>query len=151
MVTITFRDASSGDWPLVAGLLADAGLPEAGAADHLSNFVLAYAGDTLAGCAGMELYGAYGLLRSVAVASRERGKGLGAALVARVLDRARAAGVREMVLLTETAPAYFPKFGFEPISRCDAPEAVKASVEFKGACCASAAVMRVRLDASSGS
>lgn len=63
----------------------------------------------------------------------------------RVLDRARAQGVHEVILLTETAPTYFPRFGFEPVTRAEAPEAVTASVEFKGACCATAAVMRLRL------
>ncbi|MEW6321303.1 MAG: arsenic resistance N-acetyltransferase ArsN2 [Acidobacteriota bacterium] len=145
MATTTFRDALPADWPGVAGLLKAAGLPEAGAADHLRHFVLAFDGDALVGCAGLEIYGTCALLRSVAVAASERGKGLGAALVSRTIDRARSGGVRELVLLTETAPAYFPRFGFEPISRCDAPEAVKASVEFTGACCASAAVMRLRL------
>ncbi|MDO8678166.1 MAG: arsenic resistance N-acetyltransferase ArsN2 [Acidobacteriota bacterium] len=135
----------SEDWPLVAALLGEAGLPEAGAADHLSQFVLAFSNGALVGCAGMEVYGRSGLLRSVAVAASDRGKGLGATLVGRVLDRARAQGVHEVILLTETALTYFPRFGFEPITRAEAPEAVTASVEFKGACCATAAVMRLRL------
>ena len=145
MSAVEFRDASSADWTHVAGLLAGAGLPVAGAADHLSHFVLAFSAGTLVACAGMEVYGEYGLLRSVAVAASERGKGLGAAVVGRVLDRARTEGVREAILLTETAPDYFPRFGFEPITRADVPEAVKVSVEFTGACCASAAVLRLRL------
>jgi N-acetylglutamate synthase-like GNAT family acetyltransferase len=145
MATLSFRTASAADWPIVSRLLADAGLPEAGAADHLPYFVLAFADDVPVGCAGLERHGPYGLLRSVAVASSERGRGLGTALVGRVLDRARTEGVAEVILLTETALAYFPRFGFEPITRADVPPPVKASEEFRGACCASAAVMRLRL------
>lgn len=145
MPTLLLREARATDWEAVAHLLTDAGLPLDGAADHLAHFVLAFADGRLVGCAGMEVYGEHGLLRSVAVARSERGQGLGTALVGRVLDRARHDGIREVVLLTETAPGYFPRFGFEPITRADAPAAVKASVEFTGACCASAAVMRLRL------
>jgi amino-acid N-acetyltransferase len=145
MSALTFRSAASADWPRVAVLLEDAGLPLTGAEDHLSRFVLAFSNGSLVGCAGLEAYGSCGLLRSVAVASSERSRGLGQQLVSRVLDHARAGGIREVVLLTETASAFFPRFGFEPITRDEAPEAVKASVEFRGACPASATAMRLRL------
>jgi amino-acid N-acetyltransferase len=145
MAALQFRNAASTDWPRVARLLEDAGLPLAGAEEHVSRFVLAFANGSLVGCAGFESHGSCGLLRSVAVAASERGKGLGVELVSRVLDRARAGGIREVVLLTETAAAFFPRFGFELIARDEAPDAVKASVEFRGACPASATVMRLRL------
>lgn len=147
MPAYTFRGASAADWPLVSDLLVASKLPLAGAADHLSHFVLAFDGDTLAGCAGLELYGRAALLRSVAVASSERGKGLGVAIVEQALDRARRAGISDVILLTETAPRFFPRFGFETITRAEVPESVKASVEFTGACCASAVAMRLRLGA----
>jgi amino-acid N-acetyltransferase len=145
MPAFTFRRAHEGDGPLVADLLRRARLPIDGVADHLPRFVLAFLDGALVGCAGLEVYGAPALLRSVAVAEEQRGTGLGQALVHRILDQARADGVREVFLLTETAPAFFPKFGFVPITRAEVPDAVKASVEFTGACCASAAVMRLPL------
>ena len=147
MPAYTFRGASAADWPLVSDLLAASKLPLAGAADHLSHFILAFEGDALAGCAGLEVYGHAALLRSVAVAPSERGKGLGLALVDRALNHARAAGIVDVILLTETAAHFFPRFGFETITRDEAPESVRASVEFKGACPASAAVMRLGLGA----
>jgi amino-acid N-acetyltransferase len=48
-------------------------------------------------------------------------------------------------LLTTTAEAFFPKFGFEQIQRIDVPISLQASVEFQSACPASAIVMRKRL------
>jgi amino-acid N-acetyltransferase len=48
-------------------------------------------------------------------------------------------------LLTTTAERFFPKFGFEQIARDEVPASVKASVEFRSACCASAIVMRKQL------
>ena len=50
-----------------------------------------------------------------------------------------------LYLLTTTAEGYFPKFGFERITRAEVPPSVQASVEFATACPASAIVMRKRL------
>ena len=48
-------------------------------------------------------------------------------------------------LLTTTAERFFPRFGFEQITRADVPATVQESVEFKSACPASAIVMRKHL------
>jgi amino-acid N-acetyltransferase len=61
------------------------------------------------------------------------------------LDLARNRGVDTAFLLTTTAATFFPKLGFERISRADVPESVQASVEFQSACPDSAVVMRKRL------
>jgi amino-acid N-acetyltransferase len=90
----------------------------------------------------MERYGDGGLLRSVAVAAAWRGSGIGRALVDRVLDEGRAAGIKDVYLLTTTAEHYFPRLGFACVSRDSVPAAVRASAEFTGACPASAVVMR---------
>ena len=71
-----------------------------------------------------------------------RGAGVGVALVERLLGHAREHDIRAIYLLTTTAERYFPRFGFDRITRDDVPEAVKTSVEFRDACPASAAVMR---------
>ena len=97
------------------------------------------------GTAALERYGDAALLRSVAVAADVRGTGLGRALVHAAIAHARDSGVETLVLLTETAPQFFPPFGFRPISRDEVPEAVLASEEFRGACCANASVMRLDL------
>ena len=57
---------------------------------------------------------------------------------------AQACGAHDLVLLTSTADAWFPRFGFERISRDAAPASLHASEEFRGACPASAVVMRLR-------
>jgi amino-acid N-acetyltransferase len=48
-------------------------------------------------------------------------------------------------LLTNTAAEYFPRFGFERITRADVPPAVQASIEFTSLCPYTATVMRKRL------
>jgi amino-acid N-acetyltransferase len=139
----TFRSAQERDWDAIAGLLQSASLPLDGAQEHLTNFVLAYDGEQLAGVAGMECYGDVGLLRSVAVANPRQG--LGQRLVQRVLQRAAQQGMQQIVLLTTTAADYFPRFGFQVISRADAPTAAYQSVEFQGACPDSSTVMLLDL------
>ena len=61
------------------------------------------------------------------------------------LRLARANGVDTVYLLTTTAERFFPRLGFEPITRDQVPTTVQASVEFRSACPASAVVMRKRL------
>lgn len=139
------RPANAEDWPLVAELLQAAQLPLDGAQAHLPNFVLAFQQDELVGCAGLEPYGESGLLRSVAVSEAARGTGVGGQLVQEVLQAARAGGMRHVLLLTETASNYFPRFGFQTITRAEAPEVVQASVEFSTACPDSATVMMLVL------
>jgi amino-acid N-acetyltransferase len=139
------RSATGADYPGVIALLEAAGLPTAGVPRTLGDFLVADAGDGLAGAIGLERYGSSALLRSAVVRPGDQGTGIGAALVGALLDRARDGGLREIYLLTTTAERWFPRFGFTPIEREQVPDAVRASVEFREACPASAAVMRMLL------
>jgi amino-acid N-acetyltransferase len=104
-------------------------------------FLVARDGGALLGCVGLELYGEAALLRSLAVAERSRGVGLGAALADAALEDARRRGVRSLYLLTTTAEGFFARRGFERIARDEVPEAVRGSAEFGALCPASAACM----------
>jgi phosphinothricin acetyltransferase len=139
------RPASAGDWAAIEKLLTTAALPLDGAREHLEDFLLADHDGMLVGCAAVERYGHAGLLRSVAVAESVRGTGIGAALVERSLADARAAGLSTVVLLTTTAERFFPRFGFEVVDRAAVPDVLRESAEFRGACPASATVMRLTL------
>lgn len=153
--------ARAADLPAVLALLAGAGLPEAGLADHLATLLVARGpggatgvgpgggpgADALAGCAGLEVYADGALLRSVAVAPAFRGRGLGGRLTRAALERAAARGVRRVYLLTTTAEAYFPRFGFRPVRRAAVPPGVRRSPEFTHACPASARALVRVLDA----
>ena len=136
-----YRTAVREDLRSITALLDDAGLPLDGVAEHLDGFVVAVDGDAIVGCAALERYGHDALLRSVAVREDWRGAGVGGRLVGRLFDEAERSGVRTVVLLTTTAPDYFERFGFARIDRDGVPGAVRASVEFQGACPASAVVM----------
>jgi amino-acid N-acetyltransferase len=108
--------------------------------------VVAKDDDRLVGAAAVELYADGALLRSVVVDPAARGRGLGYRLTEAALSVAKARGSRTAFLLTTTAATFFPKLGFERITRDDVPTSVQTSVEFKSACPASAVVMRKRLD-----
>jgi amino-acid N-acetyltransferase len=140
------RSATAADLSAVLRLLESAGLPAAGVAEHLADFVVAESGGRLEGVAGLEVHGHDGVLRSVAVDPSSRGRGLGRRLTERVLASARAAGLRRLYLLTTTAEGWFPRYGFRPIAREDASVAVRASVEFREACPDSAVAMVLDLD-----
>jgi len=144
-VTAVLRPATVADHSQVTALLARLGLPLAGVSSTLDGFVVAEGEGGVVGTAAMEHYGTVGLLRSVAVDPARRGTGLGGSLVEYVLGRAGAAGINDVFLLTTTAERYFPRHGFAVASREAVPAALAASEEFRGACPASAVLMRRRL------
>ena len=134
------------DLPAVRRLLETQHLPLDGVGEHVATMVVAKDDDRLVGAAAVELYADGALLRSVVVDPAARGHGLGHRLTEAALSIAKARGSHTAFLLTTTADAFFPKLGFERITRADVPASVQASVEFTSACPASAVVMRKRLD-----
>ena len=138
---IVLRQATLSDWPAVASVLAANRLPLDGAREHLPAYLVAARDGEVVGCAGAEIYDALVLVRSVAVAPGLQGQGIGKMLVSGLLQQARRRRVAALYLLTNTAPEYFARFGFrrEPIEQ--APDALKASAEFQGACPSSAVFM----------
>jgi amino-acid N-acetyltransferase len=144
-MTPIIAPATPPDLPAIFDLLDRSKLPRDGLGDHIATTLVARDGRHLVGTAALELYGASALLRSVAVAAEQRGRGLGQALTSAALDLARRRGVRTVYLLTETAADFFPKFGFRPIPRSEVDQAVLRSTEFTTACPASALVMKLQL------
>ena len=124
-------------------LLLAAELPPEGLEDQFGpRYAVAEAGGALVGAAGMEVHGAFGLLRSVVVAPSHRGTGLGKALVVDRLAWARREGLATVFLLTTTAPRFFAALGFERAARETAPEEIRSSREFASVCPGSSALMR---------
>ena len=130
-----------GELESVMALLRESGLPLDGL-DQTARIVVARDDGGIVGTAALEMYPDGALLRSVAVATRAQGRGLGHELVEAALRIARDAGMPAVFLLTTTAEHYFPKFGFTPIERQDVPASVRTSLEFTTACPSSATVMR---------
>jgi len=140
--------ATAADTGALLALMERAHLPTDGLSSHLDAAFVARDGDRVVGSAAIELYADGGLLRSVAVDAECRGSGLGARLTAAAIDEAQRRQLPALYLLTTTAERFFPRFGFEPITRDEVPASVQDSIEFRGACPASAVVMLKRLPGS---
>ncbi len=146
-MSVKYWRAMHSDRASVEQLLAANALPVVGVAEALTDFTVAEGEGRIVGVAGLEMCGNdYALLRSAAVDARWRGLGVGGALVDQVIADARGRGLRALYLLTTTAEAYFPLFGFVKTDRGDVPDEIRRSAEFSDACPASATVMALRLD-----
>lgn len=144
---LEIRPATRDDRDAVAALLQAAGLhPLDDGAQFGPQYAVAVAGGSrIIGVAGLELHGDDALLRSVAVDKEFRSLRIGATLAEERLHWARDRGIRAVYLLTDTAAAYWTRFGFQEIARNDAPEGIAASQEWAGGCPASATAMRLVL------
>ena len=140
-VGASLRPAQAADLPGIEQLLTTSNLPTTGVAGMLGGFVVAEHEGAIVGTAALELCCDDALLRSVAVAPEWRSRGLGRALVTRVIADAEARGIRALYLLTTTAEQYFPSFGFHRIARTEAPAEIQETEQFRSDCCSSAAVM----------
>jgi amino-acid N-acetyltransferase len=144
MKTVTLLPARAGDLDALKALLESASLPLEGLDDQFpSAYVTARAGGELVGAAGLERYGDFGLLRSLAVVATVRGTGLGRRLVLDRLAAARSGKLERVYLLTTTAGPYFEKLGFLPAVRSEVPKELAASPEFASACPATAACLQL--------
>jgi amino-acid N-acetyltransferase len=138
--------AVAADLASVEELLRQAHLPTGGLADQFPQaYVLARAGGLVLGVAGLETYGEFGLLRSVAVRTDYQREGWGRRLVEDRLHHAREGGLTRVYLLTTTAARYFCRLGFEPAVRARAPDALARSPEFSSICPASSVCLSLAL------
>jgi amino-acid N-acetyltransferase len=126
-------------------LLTSEKLPVADLPERLNDFVVALQNEGMTGAAGLEVYGVYGLLRSLAVRPESRGKGVAGRLLQKIDAMALLKNLKELYLLTETAPGYFERKGYHKISRDDVPAEVQQSSEFNHVCPVSAIVMKKSL------
>ena len=146
MSDVTIGLMRDGEIDAVHALLSSSSLPVEGLDGHLETVLVARRGDRLLGIVALELYADGALLRSLAVAESERGRGLGVDLTHAVIELARSRGVRTLFLLTETAMEFFPRFGFTNVMRADVPDGVRSSIEFTTVCPDSATVQALSLE-----
>lgn len=126
----------------IIALLSAEKLPTADLPETLDNFIAAIADAEVIGVAGLEVYGSFGLLRSVAVRSDFRSQGIAAKLLRRIDALASLKGLTEIYLLTETASDYFERKSFRRIDRNEVPEELQQSSEFSHVCPQSAIAMK---------
>ena len=99
----------------IRALLSQSGLPVLDLETAAIEFMVAAAGDRIVGVIGLETFGGTGLLRSLAVESGSRRSGTGAMLVEALEANARRRGLQSLVLLTQTAEAFFGRRGYRTV------------------------------------
>ena len=145
--SITYKLAQKEDIEKIKDLLINAELPVADIDESKINFILAVSEKSeLAGCIGVEQYGTDGLLRSFAVASGYRSKGLGRDLLSRLFSLSSEYGIVNLHLLTTTAEQYFTHAGFYSLPREEAPASIRSTAEFSSLCPSSSTYMAVKTE-----
>lgn len=146
--TLVFEDASMLDVPVVEALLVKAKLSIVGVRRHIAHFRLGKHDGKIVAVGGLEIYGEHALLRSIAIDAEQRNKAYGKQIVREVCHSAQAAGIRDVYLKTVSAEPFFAGLGSQVIAYDQVPASLKKSSQFRGACPASATLMRLSLPAS---
>jgi amino-acid N-acetyltransferase len=139
---IIIQPAKPSDWNAVSQLLQENKLPVDDVDKNLSHFFVATIKHRIVGAIGLEKYGDYALLRSMATSSLYRNQGIASKLVSDLFRYAQSIGLKEVYLLTETARDYFEKKSFQIVQRSEVPAVLQQSAEFSHVCPASAIAMK---------
>jgi amino-acid N-acetyltransferase len=107
----------------------------------MGDFLVAQRGESVRACVGIERFGDVALLRSLCVIAEDRTKGYGTRALSAIEQRARAAGIEHLYLLTTTAAEFFGAHGYIECERAAVPPAIVATPEFESMCPASAACL----------
>jgi len=91
---------------------------------HLRDFFVIEADGKVAACGALEIFtDDLGEVRSLVVDDAWKGKGLGRMLVERLIEEARAIGLKRLMALTYV-PEFFHKLGFKTVPKETLPEKV---------------------------
>lgn len=91
---------------------------------HLRDFFVVDVDGKVVGCGALEIFTEdLGEVRSLVVADQYKGLGYGKMLVERIIEEARAIGLRRLMALTYTPP-FFHKIGFQTVAKETLPEKV---------------------------
>lgn len=134
--------AASGYNAGIEALLTENKLPVSDLPASLENFFVAMDYDQVIGVIGVEIHGQYGLLRSLAVRSAYRNKGIAGKLIDQIEKFAEVRNLDAIYLLTETADQYFESKHYGTVSRDEVPADIQQSSEFSFVCPQSAVIMR---------
>jgi amino-acid N-acetyltransferase len=137
--------ASATDLTAIRGLLDGCGLPTGDLESARPEFVVIREDDLIVAAGALQRFGRTALLRSVVVSPGRRRSGLGRRVVVELERLARAAGIDQVILLTESALGFFARQGYRIIERSAAPEDMQHSEEFGSLCPSSATCMAKRV------
>ncbi|KQS90526.1 MULTISPECIES: arsenic resistance N-acetyltransferase ArsN2 [unclassified Rhizobium] len=135
----------SGSDPALKAMLEAVGLPVDDLEEAGRLFFAATENGSLYGVGGLETADRNILLRSIAVASDHRHKGIGRAITENLLDIARKRDVDSVYLLTTTAAAFFENLGFRQVERATASKDILKTRQASSLCPSSAILMKLSL------
>lgn len=91
---------------------------------HLRDFFVVETDGRVAACGALEIFTeSLGEIRSLVVHDDYKGRGFGRLLVGRLIEEARAIGLRRLMALTYV-PGFFHKLGFKTVPKDTLPEKV---------------------------
>lgn len=128
--TTSVGPASGGDFDAIKRLLQGSLLPSRDVGEGRQRFIVASEAGRIIGCAGLQVAGEDGLVRSMAVHWTRRNAGLGSRLHQRLLLEAVLAGVKTLYVVTTTAEDFFGRHGFQKVEADAVPAELRASEEF---------------------
>ncbi len=128
---MALRVARAEDIPQIEKLLAAEWLPPLQIAEFLETFWVLEGDGRMLGCAGLEIYGPAGVIRSVVVHPSVRGEGLGDLLSQTAIDEAHRRGVERLYLFTGDKAPFWSRFGFERCSLDDWEPAARESWQWQ--------------------
>ena len=119
----------------ISDLLVSSNLvPEGLEKENLTLFYKANEFEKVVGVIGVEVYGKFCLLRSLAVHKSKRNLGIARTLIHEALEFACAEKSFNVYLITETIGNTMMRYGFNNISRDDVPHEILKSPFFNGIC-----------------
>ena len=130
----TISQLSLQDLDELQNLLQSSMLPAEDCAEQADHIYALYRQGRMLAAGGLEPASPYLLLRSVVVGVDQRGQGLGERMTRFLIAQARQANCPAIYLLTETAQAYFQRFGFSAVDRDRVPFPIKQTRQFSGLC-----------------
>lgn len=135
--------ARESDLTAIKSLLSSVNLPISDLPSPLNNFLVIKEEEKVIGSIGLEVFGKYALLRSLAIDLEHRNLDLGQKLYDSIIDLAKRSGIEEIFLITNTADQYFEKRDFVTMERENTPSEIKNTAQFTSVCPSSATVMRL--------
>jgi amino-acid N-acetyltransferase len=108
-----YRRGRADDVPALAQLIAAGELPPLFIAEFVEGFVVLEHDREIIGCGGLEVYDdASGVIRSVVVDERVRGRGVGEKIARLLTEDALGAGIEDLYLFTMHAHPFWQRLGY---------------------------------------
>jgi len=139
------RQVTDEDYSDVVNLLEMNNLPLEGVKEHFKHFFIIKENLEILGCIGLEVYEPDGLIRSVSVSKNAQKQGVGHELVTNIEKYASKLKLIDLYLLTDSAPDFFKKFGYNIIERDSIVSGITNSIEFTQVCADKGVLMKKRI------